>query len=71
MATNVNVRRLAQQKTRVTLVGLQPIPDPPPALARIPGVSAWWKEMRTIRERDQQAISNMLLTDVDIDGGGA
>ncbi len=62
MAVNPNVQRLALQKTRVTEVHLPPLPEPPAALMRIPGVMDWWKEMKVTRERDQEALYKALLT---------
>lgn len=62
MAVNVNVRRLSQQRTRVTEVHLSPLPSPPAALLKFPGVAEWWAEMLKVRERDQQTLYQALLT---------
>lgn len=78
MATNVNVRRLAQQRIRVTEFHLRPLPKPPVGLLRFPGAMEWWKEMEVGRELDQQAIYQALLNkatgdedDQGGDGGGS
>lgn len=62
MAVSVDIRRLALQRTRVTEIHLAPLPEPPVALLRIPGVADWWKQMLATRERDQQQIYLALLT---------
>lgn len=62
MAVNVNVRRLAQQRTRVTEIHFSPLPAPPAALLKFRGVSEWWIEMLKVRERDQQTLYQALLT---------
>lgn len=61
MAVNIDVRRLAQQRIRVTEFHLRPLPKPPVGLLRFPGAMEWWKEMEVGRELDQQAIYQALL----------
>lgn len=58
---NINIERLAQQKIRITESHLSPLPDIPPSLLKFPGVSQWWKQMKLMRERDQEAFNRLLL----------
>lgn len=39
---------------------LTPFPDPPPEMMKLPGVAAWWQQMRLTRERDMQALHRLV-----------
>lgn len=65
MPTNVNVERLALQKTRVTELHWAQWPDPPPGIMKFPGMVEWWAQMKRVRETDREQIQSMLLNQPD------
>lgn len=67
MAININVQRLSQPKIRITEVHLAPLPQLPRELLRIPGFAAWWKELKLMRERDQETFNRLLLNRESLD----
>lgn len=58
---NINIQRLAQQKIRITEVHLAPLPELPRELLRVQGFAEWWKQLKLMRERDQEAFNRLLL----------
>lgn len=58
---NINIERLAQQKTRITEIHLPPIPDVPASLLKFPGVKEWNQQLKLMRERDQEQLYRALL----------
>lgn len=61
MPTNINIARLAQPKIRVTEIHLAQLPELPRELRHVPGFAAWWRELKLMRERDQEAFNRLLL----------
>lgn len=66
---NINIERLAQQKTRITEVHLPPIPDVPVSLLKFPGVQEWNRQLKLMRERDQEQLYRALLNKSGGDNG--
>jgi hypothetical protein len=63
MPTTDKARKLSRLKLRsdqLVEIHLDKIPEPPDQMRRLPGVEAWFQQMRLKEERDQQAFHRML-----------
>lgn len=58
---NINIERLAQQKTRVTEVHWPPYVSLPASLLKFPGAAEWDRQMRLNKEREQEQLYRALL----------
>lgn len=67
MPVNINIQRLAQPKIRITEIHLAPLPALPRELLHVPGFAAWWKALKLMRERDQEAFNRLLLNRESLD----
>lgn len=52
--------RLALRSDQLVEIHLDKMPEPPEQMMRLPGVSAWFAQMRLKEERDQQSLHRML-----------
>lgn len=48
--------RRSLRRDQVLELHLAPLPVPPEAMLKLPGVREWWEQMMLARERDQQAL---------------
>lgn len=58
---NINIERLSQQKIRISEVHLAPLPELPREMLRIQGMHDWWKQLKLMRERDQETFNRLIL----------
>lgn len=60
MASDRQLSRISLRKDQILQVQFGPWNDPPPEMAKLPGVNPWWNEMKLARERDIATIERML-----------
>lgn len=60
MRTLKDLSRISLRNDQVIELNLDNLPDPPPEMLKLPGVAAWWANMKLIRERDKQAFYRLV-----------
>jgi len=50
----------ALRRDQVLELDLPPLPKPPPALMKMPGVYEWWQEMELWRKREVEALNRLV-----------
>ena len=60
MATNLQLSRIAKRRDQVLEVQFGPIPEPPPEMEKLPGITTWFQQLKLSRERDVSSIERML-----------
>ena len=56
----LKLSRLKLRRDQLIELHLAPLPEPPEAMLKLPGVGTWWNALRLGRERDQQALHRMV-----------
>lgn len=56
----LKLSRLKLRSDQLVEIHLDKMPEPPDQMMRLPGVAAWFGQMRLKEERDQQALHRML-----------
>jgi hypothetical protein len=60
MPTSKQINRIALRKDQVLEVQLGPWPEPPPEMLKLPGIQAWWLEMKLARNRDIDTFNRII-----------
>lgn len=60
MGSQRQLSRIALRKDQILEVQFGPIPEPPPEMAKLPGVETWFSQLKISRERDISSIDRML-----------
>jgi len=72
MASDRQLSRISLRPDQILEVQFGPWMEPSPEMLRLPGVNAWWQQLRLSRERDistfNKLINNLRLSEID---GGA
>ncbi len=58
--TATDLSRKSLRRDQVLEIHFAPLPEPPPQMMKLPGVSEWWSQMKLIRERDIQVFHRMV-----------
>jgi hypothetical protein len=57
---DLKISRLKLRRDQLIELHLAPLPEPPEAMLKLPGVGTWFNSLRLARERDQQALHRMV-----------
>lgn len=60
MGDERTLSRLSLRRDQVLEIHFDKLPDPPPEMLKLPGVSAWWQSMKLHDERRVQAFHRMV-----------
>jgi hypothetical protein len=60
MPSSTDLSRLSLRNDQVLELHLSPLQDLPPEAAKLPGIKAFWDQMRLMRERDTQAFHRLV-----------
>lgn len=60
MSKAQTLSRTSLRRDQILEVHFAPLPEPPPEMLKLPGVSQWWERMKLSRERDVQALHSLI-----------
>lgn len=60
MSVATDLSRKSLRKDQVLEIHFSPIPEPPPEMMKLPGVRAWFEQLKLMRERDTQSFQRMV-----------
>lgn len=60
MSKALDLQRKSLRRDQVLEIHFAPIPEPPAELLRMPGMRAWFDQLRLMRERDTQAFQRFV-----------
>ena len=53
--------RIALRQDSVLTFRLEPLPEPPEEMLKLPGVKMWYERLKLMRERDIRAITDVVM----------
>lgn len=60
MGDPLELSRRSLRQDQILELHFPPWPEPSPEMMKLPGVSAWWTQMRISRERDIQSFHRLV-----------
>lgn len=60
MSTATDLSRRSLRRDQILELHFSPIPEPPPEMMKLPGVRAWFEQLKLMRERDTQCFQRMV-----------